>query len=63
MNEDDGDEMFGLVHGQEWELGYWYLSELAKQRGPMGLPIERDLYWKPRALAIIKEEAGVWTTH
>ena len=55
--------MFGLVHGQEWELGYWYLSELAKQRGPMGLPIERDLYWKPRALAIIKEEAGVWTTH
>ncbi len=42
------DVMFwGLVFGHEKEYGYWRLSELAEVRGPMGLLIERDLYFDP----------------
>ncbi len=36
---------FGLVDGYEPELGYWLLSELKSLNGPMGLTIERDMYW------------------
>jgi len=38
-------KFFGLVDGQCKELGYVMLSELESVRGPMGLPIERDLYY------------------
>ena len=37
-------QFFGLVDGLEAELGYFWLSELTGVRGPLGLPIERDLY-------------------
>ena len=47
---------FGLVIGLEKELGYFALSELQKARGPLGLPIERDLYWKPKTLEEIAPE-------
>ena len=47
---------FGLVDGLEKELGYVALSELESVRGPMGLPIERDLYWKPKTLEEIAPE-------
>lgn len=54
--EFDGDDtFFGLVDGHEKELGYFSLSELQKARGPMGLPIERDLYWTPKSLAELKK--------
>ena len=49
-------EFFAWVQGQEREFGYVYLSELETARGPMGLPIERDLYWKPQPLANIAPE-------
>ena len=49
-------EFFGLVDGMEKELGYFFLSELQQVRGPMGLPIERDLYWQPKTLAEIAPE-------
>ena len=42
---------FGLVVGHERELGYFALDELEEVRGPLGLPIERDLHWKPRRLS------------
>lgn len=49
--EYDGDDtFFGLVDGHEKELGYFSLAELQGSRGPMGLAIERDLYWRPRTL-------------
>ena len=49
--EYDGDDtFFGLVIGHEKELGYFSLSELQQVKGPMGLPIERDLYFKPTPL-------------
>jgi hypothetical protein len=38
------------VSGLEIELGYFALSELEGVRGPMGLPIERDLYYDPQSL-------------
>jgi len=48
--------LFGLVDGQCKELGYFRLSELESVNGPMGLPIERDLYWKPKTLEEIAPE-------
>lgn len=49
--EFDGQELFfGLVSGFEVELGYFSLSELESVRGPMGLPLERDLYYEPTSL-------------
>jgi len=56
-SEYDGeDRFFGLVDGHCKELGYFCLSELESVRGPMGLPIERDLHWKPRSLEEIAPE-------
>lgn len=39
------DIFFGLVDGFEKELGYFSLSELEGTKGPLGLKIERDLYF------------------
>ena len=47
---------FGLVDGHEKELGYFSLSELQSLRGPLGLPVERDLWWKPKTLGEIAPE-------
>lgn len=47
---DGEDTLFGLVSGFELELGYFSLSELEGARGPLGLGIERDLYFKPTTL-------------
>jgi hypothetical protein len=49
-------KFFGLVFGNEREFGYFLLSELEEVRGPMGLPIERDLWWKPKTLEEIAPE-------
>jgi hypothetical protein len=38
-------QFFGFVQGQCEELGYFSLKELEQARGPMGLPIERDLHF------------------
>ena len=49
--EGDNDfRFFGVVQGLETEFGYFLLSELESARGPLGLPIERDLYFKPGRL-------------
>jgi hypothetical protein len=53
---DGKDIFFGLVDGHCKELGYFSLSELESVNGPMGLPIERDLYWKPKMLEEISPE-------
>ena len=42
---------FGLVHGHEREFGYFSLDELESVKGPLGLPIERDLYWQPKPVS------------
>jgi hypothetical protein len=60
ITDDNGQEVdfqfFGLVDGHCKELGYFSLSELESVRGPMGLPIERDLYWQPKTLEEIAPE-------
>ena len=52
-------ELFGLVYGLEKEIGYFCLSELESVRGPLGLPIERDLYFTPRPLCECKDPCGI----
>ena len=48
---DGKDTFFGLVDGFEKELGYFSLSKLESIRGKLGLPVERDLYFKPSKLS------------
>ena len=49
--EFDGEDLlFGLVVGFETELGYFSLSELEETKGPLGLPIERDLHFESKSL-------------
>jgi hypothetical protein len=61
FTELDGDSLFGLCDlgfGSP-ELGYASLSELEKVRGALGLPIERDLYFKAsKTLSAYAEEAS-----
>jgi hypothetical protein len=53
---DGKDTFFGYVDGICPELGYFSLSELERIRGPLGLKVERDLYWKPKPLSEVKKE-------
>lgn len=55
--ESDGEDLcFGLVVGFETELGYFSLKELEELRGPGGLRIERDLYFEPTRLSVLRTE-------
>lgn len=51
---DARDVFFGLVIGFEQELGYFSLSELQDARGPLGLPIERDVHFQPTRLSVVR---------
>jgi len=48
IDPDDHDRAFGLCDlGQGFpELGYVSLATLQSVRGPLGLPVERDLYFR-----------------
>lgn len=46
---------YGMVAGFEVEFGYFSLAELETATGPMGLPIERDLYYEPKSLQELKD--------
>ena len=50
------DLFFGLVDGQEKELGYFLPHRTGNDHRTNGLPIERDLYWKPTPLDQIAPE-------
>ena len=55
-SEFDGEDIFfGLVSGMEVELGYFSLKELEEVKGPLGLPIERDLHFEPKTLKELQE--------
>src|SRR6185503_8939316 len=47
---------FGLVSGLEIELGYFSLSELTQVRGALGLPVERDLHYRPKPLGELQAQ-------
>lgn len=51
---DGEDTFFGLVDGLEKELGYFSLSELSSIKGPVGLKIERDRYFRPTRLGDLR---------
>ena len=46
---------FGYVIGQAREWGYFSLKDLTSARGPLGLPIERDLHFKPARFSEVIE--------
>jgi len=52
---DGKDTFFGLVDGDEEELGYFTLSELMSNKGQLGLPVERDKFFIPRRLSEVKK--------
>lgn len=54
--EQQGEEIvfFGLVDGFEREWGYFALSELTDLKGPLGMPIERDLHFTNKKIKDIK---------
>jgi len=55
--EEDDFRFFGYVIGLEREWGYFLLSDLQNTKGILGLPIERDLYFKPAPIKeVLKRE-------
>jgi Protein of unknown function (DUF2958) len=57
--EFDGSELFfGFVSGAEPELGYFSLSELREIHGQLGLPVERDRWFRPTPLRQIMIDHG-----
>ncbi len=54
--EFDGEDIFfGWIVGFEKELGYFSLAEMTAARGPLGLPIERDIHFTPTKLSEVKK--------
>ena len=60
MDPDENDYLFGLADlGMGFpELGGIGLSELQSYRGPLGLGIERDLYFRPKFPISVYAEAA-----
>ena len=56
--EEDDVRFFGFVIGFEREWGYFLLSCLASGQGPLGLPIERDLYFAPAPISEVLKREG-----
>lgn len=48
--------LYGLVVGRGGQFDYFWLSDLVMHRSPNGLPIERDLRWRPKMLEQIAPE-------
>lgn len=55
LEYDGEDNFFGYVAGDCPELGYFSLKELKSVRGTLNLSIERDLYFKPQRLSVIRK--------
>ena len=60
MEYDGGDLLFGLAVGLETEFGYVSLRELQSVTGPMGLHIERDLWFRPTPVRELPEYKERW---
>jgi len=58
-SEFDGTDLFfGLAVGFEPELGYFSLSELRQIRGKLGLPVERDKWFRGAPLRELAQKHG-----
>jgi len=52
----DGEDLcFGFVVGHDQELGYFSLADIREVRGGLGLPVERDLYFTPCPLSVVRQ--------
>ena len=52
--QENGDWLFfAYVIGLEKEYGYVLLSELESVKGPLGLSVERDLYFQPIPMSFL----------
>jgi len=49
---------WGVAEIHEREVGSFSLRELVGFRGRFGLPIERDLHYKPMTVAALLEQEG-----
>ncbi len=58
LEYDGEDTCFGFVVGLEAEYGYFTISELELVRGPGGIRIERDLYFPPTPISVIRNQHG-----
>lgn len=55
LSKEDKSTCYGYVDsGFDKELGYFSLKELEGIKGPLGLRVERDLYFNPTALSLIR---------
>ncbi len=53
----DGTDIFyGLVQGFTEEFGTFSLSELEAATGPLGLHVERDLYFRPIPVSQLRRQ-------
>lgn len=50
---DGSDICWGFVKGLDAEFGYFSLSEISQVRGPLGLCVERDKWFKPMKVSDI----------
>jgi Protein of unknown function (DUF2958) len=58
--QEDGDWLFfGYVQGFENEYGNFLLSELQRARGPLGLAVERDLYFEGKTMMDVTHAEGI----
>lgn len=57
-SEDEEFIFFGFVCGFENEWGYFSLGELQSARGPLDLPIERDIYFKQAPFSEVMKAEG-----
>ena len=52
----DAKTCYGYVQGLDSELGYFTLEELEEVHGPLGLAIERDIWFEPTRFSKIKKD-------
>jgi len=57
ISQEDKNQCFGYVIGQEAELGYFSLAEIQSVKGPLGLGVEVDTSFTPTPLSEVKRSA------
>jgi len=57
VSKEDKSTCYGYVQGLESELGYFSLDELKQVKGPLGLSVERDEFFTPTALSLVRKNS------
>jgi len=56
ISKDDNQTCFGYVVGLDSELGFFSLAEIESAHGPLGLAVERDIWFEPTPFSQIKRD-------